>query len=587
MVDSRKGIIDRPGLYADFSPTGSGKTFAGIQAARDIEKTLTLVPVHLNAEEVAADGRAAGLDMEAYPRLDSDTCQNFRKAGRALACGMSPGETACIGCSWNETCAFRRQTAKADGAAHRLACIERGARGLTALVGDAGHIEIHEEPSGLLRPMVSFSSGLYEVSRACDEAIDGEYRRAEKPGARPFGQDLVDALNEVKETADALDDRLRSAATTAEIPLPPKTPKPQHLSLRLFHAWNMAKLAPHADAARLCRGMVFGELDRVMVVVEQRRSHLSRRIVGVWRNELPDVPMLLADASGNMESLRTLTGRDVLDITPAGSLPLCVPAKQITVDVTRKTSRNVVSAIVRGVLAEYPSKTRIGFIEHRPHVDHLFRCDSPALDQDRLDRVAMFAHYGEGPERSSNRWYRECDLIVVVGTPRVGESAVRDRLIQMGRIDAAMMTGEQAAWGPCQWRGHTESGETRTVQGVGYGQPDWRKAHKDIVRASLVQAVGRGRGILTDGVEVLVLSNEECGLMLDDRLDVPRISSNLAHVVEVVEKLHRVNAVDTGAIAGALGLCDRQARKCLVAAERQGLIVRSGRRGGWLPAQSA
>ena len=54
--------------------------------------------------------------------------------------------------------------------------------------------------------------------------------------------------------------------------------------------------------------------------------------------------------------------------------------------------------------------------------------------------------------------------------------------------------GKQAGWDKDWWSGVTESGQRVTVRTSHYANHDWHRAYLNIVRGSLVQAVGRGRG---------------------------------------------------------------------------------------------
>jgi hypothetical protein len=202
------------------------------------------------------------------------------------------------------------------------------------------------------------------------------------------------------------------------------------------------------------------------------------------------------------------------------------------------------------------------------------------------NRIVKSAYFGSGEERSSNAWQQECDLIIVAGTPRVPPEAVVTYLIQIGEIAAACRDGR---WGPLNWEMRTESGESVVIKGTGYEDPIWRRAHQDLVRATLVQAIGRGRGILEDGCEVVVLSNEECGLPISDA-SVTTLNKTAALILTMMKELSPkipiynyigVFGVKTAKLAEQTGLSLSVVRGSLQAMESRGLVCRVGERGGW------
>ena len=86
------------------------------------------------------------------------------------------------------------------------------------------------------------------------------------------------------------------------------------------------------------------------------------------------------------------------------------------------------------------------------------------------------------------------------------------------------------------WEGRTAHDRVVRVEGLGYGDPSWGWVHKLLVRASLLQAVGRGRGVTRQGVQVVVVSNENLGLPLMAG-DMPSIKDPEAETFLAVVKL--------------------------------------------------
>lgn len=291
-----------------------------------------------------------------------------------------------------------------------------------------------------------------------------------------------------------------------------------------------------------------------------------------------------------------MIGREIEDKTPEGILELKKRAVQFPQDITRRTTSRTVLGILRGVIADHLDRRRIGVICHRVH--------QPAIDDLEplfRQRIARVAYFGSGEERASNAWYRECDLIVVLGTPRVPPSAIRAYLVQVDELAAA---AEEGAWGPLTWRGWTESGAEWVIASRGYTHPAWQRAYREIVRANLIQAIGRGRGVLEEGIDVVVVSTDECGLRLADANFIQPVTETDAHILEAVGDLTLLSPkiYIIGDRSVAPGICDRQRsvttdelsrhlhlspvqiRKRAALLERRGLLLRHGQRGGWLPA---
>ena len=152
---------------------------------------------------------------------------------------------------------------------------------------------------------------------------------------------------------------------------------------------------------------------------------------------------------------------------------------------------------------------RIGVICHREHAN--------ALQATMGTLLAKSDHFFGTQTRGSNEWHRDCDCLLVIGTPRVNPTAIADRLSQMNRHWAVARPDDWLGWGSHYWAGQTQSGERRTIQTLGYRDHDWIEAYEAIVHAELRQAAGRGRSLLADGVPVVVVTCEDLGYTLDDR----------------------------------------------------------------------
>lgn len=308
-----------------------------------------------------------------------------------------------------------------------------------------------------------------------------------------------------------------------------------------------------------------------------------KRVTGIWTN-LPSktATVWLCDATADLDHLQSVVP-NAKDRTPSGHVKLAKSVIQFPQDVTRQTKQSSFQNTLRGLLAMFPQYRRIGLITHSTLTACVKR-----LEQPFGGRVARTAYFGSGNERASNDWYKLCDLVIVAGTPRVDASVIRARLCQLGDFDAAGIEGD---WGELQWRGRTVSGQTRGVCGRGYQHPAWRKAHRSLVRSAIVQAAGRGRGVLDDGCDVIVISNEECGLTLADRPTIPDLTDKHSEAARLVAELSATDAsknvgrqpVTTVRLSESLGVGERETRYILNDLEGLGMVRRVGERGGWLP----
>ena len=287
---------------------------------------------------------------------------------------------------------------------------------------------------------------------------------------------------------------------------------------------------------RLLLPAAAGELHSAAIIVDRQFckggngiTELTKSVIGVRHNTPPTNAVIwFNDATITTDRLAMILNHDVQDCTPEGHLARQKKAVQVLRDVTRRTTNRIFANILRGVLADRPQFSRIGVIGHRPHIPVL-----KSLEPEFATRIAKSTYFGSGEERSSNEWHLQCDLIIVAGTPRIPPSAIAEYLVQVGEVGAAC---RQPEWGAVYWHGSTESGEPVKVTSAGYQDEAWRRADRDLVRAQLVQAVGRGRGILETGCEVLVLSNEECGLLISDA-GMETLNGASAKVREVIRRL--------------------------------------------------
>jgi hypothetical protein len=573
---------------------------------------LLIYPTHKNCREVEDEFKTVGIDAVTYPgriTRDSDeipqNCWNT-DADAAEAMGMPVIKTICPHCHCQIRC-------KATGYLGELAAVEKATvvlcthkraefAGLANLSSGCTYVSIHENPISLLRPALSLSEqDLGQLQRVLNRVrknpvfLDGSatpevllYQNEERAIRRErqfrFVSILADAI-------DTLAIAVQQAETTTEW-RPPNTMKvPTGIEWKLFLATRLAKVTFQGPAWRFALSAAAGELKSIAILVSESRFNgggqkaFDSKIVWGYRDNLPRIgaSTWFNDATLAQDRLEPILGRPVHDMTPGGGIELQHKRVQILRDITYRTSEHAFASYLRGILADRPQFQRVGVICLRPHVRVV-----GTLGAEFSRRIVKATYFKSGDDRSSNDWHKRCDLIVVAGTPRVPPAAIATYLVQCSETEAAR---RQPNWGTVYWEGRTESGEAVRVESRGYQDRAWRKAHRDLVRSQLVQAVGRGRGILEAGCEVVLLSTEECGVAISDARLEP-LNSTSSKVVETLRELSltfpkesylKKVSVSTREIALAVGFSEPQVRRVLAGLERRGLVQKIGERGGWAP----
>lgn len=581
-------------------------------------RSLLVYPTHENGQEVLVPYLAAGLNAACFPgrstNCDGPLPQNCwnPQADEAERIGLPVVKAVCPGCDHARFC--HREGYLAELAAAKEAdiviCTHKRAEysSLRELAAGRKYISIHENPIDLLRPMLSLTEpDLLRIQSVLDRMLNDPYflnwfGAATKQDE--LGNTYVDeALSLRKERlyefslflADLVDRmviQLQSTEQTMEWKPDESLALPDGIERTLFWATSRLRELFAGPAWWFILVAASGELHSSAIVVERRfrkgggtePTYVLRSFLGVRINRPPaNAVTWFNDATISPDRLSMVLNAEVRDETPDGRIELQKKAVQILRDVTRRTKPRIVANVLRGVLADRPQFERVGIICHRPHLSALNQ-----LGAEYESRIVKETYFGSGDERSSNDWHHLCDLIVVVGTPRVPPRTIASYLIQVGEVDAAC---REPQWGTLYWYAATESGETVKVASRGYQDEAWRRAHQDLVRAQIVQAVGRGRVILVTGCEVVVLSNEECGLVVSDAGLEP-MGGTCQQVLDAVNRLTITNAkkdylakviVSTKEVASATGLSTARSRQILRGLEHRGLIHKVGERGGWLP----
>lgn len=637
MRQARLDSLDAPGVYLDSSTTGAGKSTADREAMRKAGRSLTVLPTHDACTELVAELIRHGLDAAAHPPLDASTCEQFGTPKRpgpaqtALKAGLNVGVSVCPTCKHAKTCEYQKRRDAARTADHAVATHARASNSDFHAAADKPVVFVHEDAINLFRPMVKIvrhasdpdtpqASHLHQIADLA-AAAEGIARAWGDSGLVDFSRrlrasatDMADCLMS-DSLIGPLTQAVESGSPTTRLPtvepLPVPTPAPpERLDARLVEdvtgfavstsgsgkrdvllheAMKKTGFPRNGDALQLALAHAGGELNVLCAVIDEEfvagqkdRKKYHKALVGVWKVPPPNAVVWLENAHAEAQWVSEVVGRPVIDKTPHGRLVYSVPPVQYAdADVTLGTAGSVVRGFLRKVLALHPAARKVGVITHRCHLPEIDKLDSLWKV-----RIARTEYFHSGKDRASNSWLG-CDLIVVLGTPRLPPKAVRDGLIRLGRVDAASKDGTH---GEIVWEGVTVKGTLARHLGLGYGEPSWSEMQDKLVKEALLQAVGRGRGVTDRGVPVAVVSNEPLGLTVADEPLVP-VTDPQAETYRRVVELTVQNAKDTTLANRTVTTAEVTARsphqesnvrKHLSSLSSHGLLTKQGERGGWL-----
>lgn len=614
MIASRLDSLQHPGsIFLDGSTMGAGKSTADQAAMRRAGASVTFLPTHDACEELAKILNRAGLTAAAYPQLNNQTCLRFDEAESVQKSGLNVGETLCSDCQLAKECSYQRLREQARTSPHSVATHARALTSAFHAAEGKPLVLIHEECVNLLRPTIRLTSEksspgvpyvkhLKEVIAIAKEALYlaedwGDQSKVDF-ASKLFraSRELIDHLGDRQlldqfDTSADLGLDLDTLPRVISIPVKEQVERPERVDYLLHRAMRASDLHPPSAALRLAIGYCCGELANLCLVVDDpflsakpsqkggKRRYIQS-LVGVWRLELPKEGVVwLENAHANPTFLSDLLGRKVEDRTPSGRLDFKFPPIQYANhDVKKTTSANVVRGLIRGVLIHHPKARKVGVITMKCHLQAI-----EALETTWRQRIARVEYFRSGKDRASNEWL-DCDLLLVLGTPRVPPSAVREGLVQVGDLEAASTDG---GWKSFLWEGKTSSGALIQVKAQGYSSPSWASVHRRMVQDTLTQAIGRGRGVTDGGVPVVVISNEPLGLQLSSS-PLPLLRDAPASVFECA--LSALNpkvlylgksAVSTSELMSLSQLGESQLREHLRLLSLLGLLKRKGARGSW------
>ena len=555
--DSKLWAVMSAGLRVDRAPTGAGKTRSTTEALRHVGKkiySVTCLPTHANIRERAAEMLAAGhkpQQVGVMPELTADNCVLFEEATAAREAGMSHGLTICPSCDHRKGCEYARLASLAKGRKHLLTTAEHYRRSWTTEGMKKRRIVIvDEKPDETLAPMIECTvADIQALAEFLDAIVTAGNARALRTLAESADDPspAADAAVEAAQVADHLALIARAAIDLAEGMAEPGIAfrSIEHLG-EMGDGWERRMVAilartgstpPPPEAMRLVVALASGVTDTVWASADRLPNGGLKVFVFVhWRVDLDGRAVVLLDGTADIGQLGKLAGAAVEDITPAGRLENVHAVTQRPIPIAMSTPAGRVATIVTAVLDDLEDYPRVGLIGHKKTVASLMGEGDDALPPAARERIVKSSWFGHGPDRASNEWHGECDVLLVVGTPRPNPGSIRRRLVVQGDIEAAGLP--DGTWDDGTWDATTTDGEVVTLVSRGYTNPDWRAAHQAIVRAALRQAIGRARAGLPEGIPAVVLSDEPLGLPIDRRPVLVR----RAHSQRVLDAMRLIQA---------------------------------------------
>ena len=570
------GVLGKPGVYLDTTQVGGGKTHQGLIAASQCVSSLHIIPTHTIKQQVTAGLVKVGIldesSVAAFPERSEANCQRWDEVQRLYRIGVSIPSAMCSTCESARGCDHLQSKDRAERALHSVATMARMEHLQLARIGaNKDFIKIDENAVNLLRPTVKVEPEHLRAVLNAVEAASQHDITSNHPDTKVFfemvascGRDLLAGLE--------------NATACTDIPVPNRQDAPPMVEFLLAKGYRKsgvdASKAGLASAKNLLFGFACGELMRCVVQVDhdERRKEAVKSLVGVWATELPrdaqghlKCPVVFADGTADTEILAAILSDTVIDITPAHRIRPAHRIVQIPLDIKRSTSAESFLEMVRGIMIANPTKKRIGVICHSNHHRALSK-----LGNTLKSRIVKSTYFASGEDRASNEWVElGLDLLLVVGTPRIGPGDVRTRMIQLGLDDKVTSCSK---WITRWWQAKTEAGEPIIVKTRRYDHAVWQRVYEFDVQASLTQAIGRARAILPEGMDVIVVATEPLGLPLLDDAVVP-----IANTMETVIDLASQSWLTAKLITEELHVSKRSAQYHLSLLQDLGVIMKRGR----------
>lgn len=633
------------GIFTDRSPTGAGKSFADVLAICDTKvPAAIIVPTHANCREVIEDFARFDIDAAAYPervysRVPSGdaNCWNG-DADHAESMGLPIAKAVCPACPAMAACkshGYWAGVARAKDAHVRVMTHARAEHGGIADVADgAKYISIHETPINMLVPrreigeddlrqiaklLLSIQHGYgyidpktnkpvpyIDLLASADDGIDDDYfvgtlddlELEEKRASNGVIMHNARAelfVNWLEYLASLMLVGLEQAEKPRRINPPDVALRNERVLPILFKATRNAgiKFSKGSSPWKFLVDCATGGLVSGLLSIKRDRRDeskiVSRSIIGFRKNAPPVRSVVFADATLNRGRIGSILDEPETQISPDARYRHVKTVVQVARDITRSVVHGreeekiqSVANAVKVAAMEIPDAKTIGLIGHSSQIDDVV--SRLTDDPDFAPEIVMHAYFGSGREKASNEWHAACDGIIIVGTPRIPEEAIREYLCQTGEWDAAMRSPE--------WRDDishwatTASGRLVLIEGVsGYIDPEWRDACRELVTATLIQAIGRGRSTRDDGSHVVCISKEQLPIPLSNATigSKPRLSGTAVKILGAVAELSSRTGkpAKTGKVSALVGMNPKNCRNALNELRSEGAVRKHGERLGW------
>ncbi|MEI8359376.1 MAG: primase C-terminal domain-containing protein, partial [Deltaproteobacteria bacterium] len=445
MVDCRIKSLSEKGVFFDGSVPGTGKSTADIQAIKKSRTSLTVLPTHDACKELVDRFSKEGISATAYPKLSAVTCKKYGTidqpglAQKIQASGLNVATSLCERCEFNSDCIYQKERQKARNSKHTIATHARTEATDFSLFKDKEIVFVHENPLSLLRPCVEVENIKHfeDLLSICKYARKVAIRLNDPSAIEILNifesgiEDLIDILADdqfFKEYESSSQNDRKNLAKIKCLPCREKSSFHDRVEYILYRAMIDYKKYSNQNALHLAIGYSFGNLKSLFAKVEENRVgggqiNVRNFLVGFWQTELPNQLIWFEDGSSDVKMLQDLTGLNVIDQTPIGKIKNHIEPIQFTQkDVTQQTTPEIIKSIVRGFLAKYNHCKNVGIICHKCHVPEI-----KSLSSYWENRIRKVSYFFSGDDRASNDWLN-CDLLIVLGTPRVPPSAVRNLL---------------------------------------------------------------------------------------------------------------------------------------------------------------
>jgi hypothetical protein len=626
---TRESILNKPGIYVDRAGVGSGKSYAdrqlALKAFRSGKKTAILVPSNtLAADELKAFGNDPEMDgltvVQILPRTTQNRADKL-KNGAVVNCWNDDADIAeSTGLPSSTVCEYCRERARCFGSGYMankvaaktsdvlIATTQRAALvGFGKLCENRDVILSHEAAVDQLAPTSGWAwHSVLEIQKLvsrllADPAQSEEYFDKEGISIRSLAQrqEQRQLLEALLSFVNWLVKQTENLTESTEIE---RTWTCRNVPGQFWPIWR--DLRPDWWGDGMPKGVVnSGALSGLLGYLQKsdsvnpkmycqvdsarpngKESQSIKSFTFTWENIPPSGSVtVFSDGTAEFEQLEAITGKRITDITPNGRAPTFHRIVQIASDINSQTSPKVVSNIVRGVLAADTAKQRFGIICLQKHTKELESL------KNETGRISNISYFWSGNDTGSNRWVGEwnCDSLIIAGTPRPNQAAIRRRLYQTNN-PAARLTSDNAGWSEYTWRGQCENGTEVELRTKGYINDAWHNAYKSLAWATIQQAIGRGRITLVDrGIPVYVISKEPLGLPIIDNQVLPVLTKHHSQILDAVrDATARGEGLRMKDLAKLTRLQDCQTRCLSRDLEIWGFISRASQRSGWKATQT-